>query len=123
MTHCTVRLHRLNAPVVATRRTIDNPSGRLTESVELLTPEELPVFAYPDTFQPLIALDSAGQTIYAVSASGLTVLKLPTPIDQMSAASWPMAAHGGVASEFRGTLAQRVAAMKARSARMTHARH
>lgn len=89
----------------------------------LMTPEELPAFAYPDTFQPLMALDSAGQTIYAVSASGLTVLKLPTPIDQMTPAQWPMAAHGGGASEFRGSLAQRVAAMKARSARMAHARH
>ena len=61
----------------------------------LLTPEELHVMAYPEgAAAPMMALDGAGQTIYAVSASGLTVISLPEPLDQMPAMAWPLLRRG-----------------------------
>jgi hypothetical protein len=58
----------------------------------LMTPEELQVWAYPEVaISPLLALDSTGQTIYVASSSGLTVLTLPEPLDQMPATQWPSA--------------------------------
>jgi len=39
-----------------------------TLRARLMTPEELQVIVYPETWLPVVALDSAGQTIYAVSA-------------------------------------------------------
>ena len=60
-----------------------------TLRARLMTPEELHVMVYPvGVAAPQIALDATGQTVYAVSASGLTVLTLPQPIDDLSAASW-----------------------------------
>ena len=55
-----------------------------------MTPEALPGAGYFTQPTPpgCIALDPAGQTIYAVSASGLTVMKLPTPVDQIAAPTW-----------------------------------
>jgi hypothetical protein len=70
----------------------------------------------------MMALDPAGQTIYAVSASGISVLKLPTPLDQMAATQWPLAVPGGKRGAFQGTLAERFAAMKAQSGKGTAAR-
>lgn len=78
----------------------------------LMTPEELQVWAYPEVaISPLVALDSSGQTIYAVSASGLTILTLPEPLDQMPAVQWSSNASGGGRSRFQGSLASRMAAM------------
>jgi hypothetical protein len=79
----------------------------------LMTPEELQVWAYPEVaFSPLLALDPTGQIIYAVSASGLTVLTLPEPLDQMPATQWPSAyAPGGTHFGFQGSLASRMRAI------------
>jgi hypothetical protein len=78
----------------------------------LMTPEELHVWAYPEVaVSPLIALDPSGQTIYALSASGLTILTLPEPLDQMPAVQWTSMVSGGARSRFRGSLASRMAAM------------
>jgi WD40 repeat protein len=76
----------------------------------LMTPEELHVWAYPEVaVSPLLALDSAGQTIYAVSSSGLTVLTLPEPLDQMPATQWPSAyISGGARSGFQLSLASQM---------------
>ena len=64
----------------------------------LMTPEELHVMAYPEgAVAPMMALDGAGQTIYAVSASGLTVISLPEPLDQMPAMAWPLLRQGNSA--------------------------
>ena len=85
----------------------------------LMTPEELHVWAYPEVaVSPLVALDSAGQTIYAVSSSGLTVLTLPEPLDQMPAMQWPyFKSAGGPRLRFRGALASRMAAMHSKPKR------
>lgn len=78
----------------------------------LMTPEELQVWAYPEVaVSPLVALDPSGQTIYAVSASGLTILTLPEPLDQIPAVKWSSKASGGAHSRFQGSLASRMAAM------------
>ncbi len=74
----------------------------------LMTPEELQVWAYPEVaVSPLMALDPSGQTIYAVSASGLTILTLPESLDQMPAVHWPSIATGGARSRFQGFFASR----------------
>ena len=57
-------------------------AGRLVG--RLMTPEALPAFVYPITGGRDLALDPTGQTIFAISASGLTVMKLPAPVDQLS---------------------------------------
>ncbi len=55
----------------------------------LMTPEELQTPVAPlSTSGGLLALDAAGQTIFAVSASGITVLKMPEAIDDMPLFSW-----------------------------------
>jgi hypothetical protein len=75
----------------------------------LMTPGEFQVWAYPQVaVSPLVALDSTGQTIYAVSVSGLTVLKLPEPLDQMPAMQWPnFKSPSGLRTRFRGTVSSR----------------
>ena len=56
----------------------------------LMTPEELQKLVYPEgAVAPMIALDSTGQTIFAASASGITVIELPAPLDQMPDRQWP----------------------------------
>jgi hypothetical protein len=78
----------------------------------LMTPEELHT-TVGGALAPMIALDSTGQTIYAVSASGLTVLTLPEPLDQMTPVQW---AHSrpsvNVRPELHGSLASRMAALR-----------
>jgi WD40 repeat protein len=88
-------------------------TARGTLLSRLMTPEELHVWAYPEVaVSPLLALDSAGQTIYAVSSSGLTVLTLPEPLDQMPATQWPSAySSGGARFGFQRSLASRMRAM------------
>jgi len=80
----------------------------------LMTPEELQVITSPDgPAAPMMALDSSGQTIYAISASGVAVMTLPQPIDQMSNQQWavfkPAVTTG---SEFFGTITLRMKAMR-----------
>jgi WD40 repeat protein len=61
-----------------------------TLRARLMTPEELNFIVYPEgPASPRLALDPTGQTIYAASASGLTVITLPEPLDQMPATRWP----------------------------------
>ncbi len=81
-----------------------------TLRARVMTPEELHVISYPEgPVSPMIALDPTGQYIYAVSASGLTVLELPEPLDQMPAAHWTFRAHS-VKDTFgtRGTITERM---------------
>jgi hypothetical protein len=57
----------------------------------LMTPEELQRLVNPEgAAAPMIALDSTGQTIFAASASGIIVIQLPAPLDQMPDKQWPV---------------------------------
>jgi WD40 repeat protein len=90
----------------------DAATGTLRARV--MVPERLHVLVYPEgAVAPQIALDSTGQTIYAISTSGLTVLTLPEPMDQMVPAVWAAAhaAREGLPG-LHGTLATRVIAMQ-----------
>jgi hypothetical protein len=91
----------------------DAAAGTLRARV--MTPEELNVLVYPaNAASPTVATDPTGQTIYALSASGLTVLKLPEPMDQMTPAKWPIALHAGARiSAFNRSIRQRVEALPA----------
>jgi len=82
----------------------------------LMTPEELHVLVYPEgAVAPMLALDSAGQTIYAISASGLTVIPLPAPLDQLSPAQWPPAFLSAKEQPWlHGLITSRMAAMRAK---------
>jgi hypothetical protein len=88
-----------------------------TLRARLMTPEELNTIVFPEgAVPPVMALDPAGQTIYAISASGLTVFKLPQPIDQMPAAQWPEARAGRAKeSRFQGSTLSRKAAVQGRA--------
>ncbi len=69
-----------------------------TLRARLMTPEELRVgaLAQANPAQTQIALDAVGQTIFALSASGLTVIPLPAPIDSLPKNPWqPFARHTG----------------------------
>jgi hypothetical protein len=80
--------HTLLVPTTDAIEFFDPATGRLRG--RLLTPEALPGAGYFTQATPpgCIALDPTGQTIYAVSASGLTVMKLPTPVDQIGVPAW-----------------------------------
>jgi len=90
----------------------DAASGTLR--ARLATPEELPVLAFPEGPEaPQMAVDSTGQTIFAISATGLTVLGLPQPVDTMPAKQWAVGAatpaqKGAVAAGIKA----RVSAMR-----------
>ena len=61
----------------------------------------------------MLALDAMGQTIYAMSASGLTVIKLPEPLDQLSLAQWPLALRAANAQPWLdGPITSRMAALQ-----------
>jgi WD40 repeat protein len=65
----------------------DTATGTLR--ARLMTPEELKVFSYPEgPVSPQIALDAIGQTIFAISASGLTVMKLAQTVDNLPVGPW-----------------------------------
>ncbi|MFY9805530.1 MAG: hypothetical protein WAK78_08855 [Candidatus Acidiferrales bacterium] len=91
----------------------DTVKGTLT--ARIMTPEELHVLVYPEgAVAPVLTLDRTGQTIYAISASGLTVLKLPEPLDQLPPAQWAPFSRR-VSSNRSGlyrSLASRMAAMR-----------
>lgn len=55
----------------------------------LLTPEALPVVNSYIPSTGIIAIDPTNTIIYAISASGLTVLTLPEPVDQITPPVWP----------------------------------
>jgi hypothetical protein len=74
-----------------------------TLRARLMTPEELNVLVNDLGAVPILALDPAGQTIYAISASGLTVLRLAQPLDQMPAMQWPnLRRHSGAQAKRHG---------------------
>jgi hypothetical protein len=85
-----------------------------TLRARLMTPEELHVIVYPEgAVSPMVALDPTGQIIYAVSASGLTVLKLPEPLDQVPTMQWPSVVHSSNdKSALHGSITQRMAALR-----------
>lgn len=91
----------------------------------LMTPEELSVLVYPETSAAgKIAFDSTGQYLYAVSASGLTAFKLPTPVDQIASVQWPSAVRPAASrSSLYGTRAARMAAMRNRTTTLSPAQH
>jgi hypothetical protein len=62
----------------------DVETGRLRS--RLLTPELLPI---GDASSGAIVLDPNQQNIYAISASGLSVLTLPSSVDQLAPFPWP----------------------------------
>jgi WD40 repeat protein len=66
----------------------DTATGRLR--ARLACPERLSTFNFPEgAVAPQIALDTTGQTIFAISQSGLTVLTLPQPADTLAAQPFP----------------------------------
>jgi hypothetical protein len=75
--------HTLLAPTGDAIEFFDSQTGALRS--RLLSPEPMPVITYPSPSPGGIALEPTGQTIYAVSDSGVTVFKLPAPVDQISA--------------------------------------
>jgi len=82
-----------------------------TLRARLMTPEKLHNAA--GGVAPMIALDSTGQTIYAVSTSGLTVLTLAQPLDQMTPLRWDLSRPSiNVRPQLHGSLASRMAAMQ-----------
>jgi hypothetical protein len=93
-----------------------------TLRARLMTPEELNIIQFPQfSIVPQIALDATGQTVYAISASGLTVLKLPTTVDQMPTVHWPLAVHAtGTQPGLHGSMAKRMAAMRSQIKRVNH---
>lgn len=89
----------------------DTATGTLR--ARLMTPEELQTPpSHPDFAGPTVALDPTGETIFAVSVSGMTELNL----DQMPSMPWPEA-HGrnGEQASFQGSIAARAAAMHSKS--------
>lgn len=85
-----------------------------TLRARLMTPEELQFFAFPEgPVAPRIALDSAGQTIFALSQTGLTVMEMPEPLDTLPAQAWPLSVHNGAAQANPSVgLSSRIAAMR-----------
>jgi hypothetical protein len=65
-------------------------SSKGTLQGRLLTPEPLPIYV---SSTGTIALDTTAKIIYAISASGLTVMTLPTTVDQILPPIWPYAAR------------------------------
>lgn len=90
----------------------DTATGGLR--ARLMTPEELHVISYPQIgAAPMMAMDPTGQTIFAVSASGLTVLKLPEPLDQLPAAQWQaFVPRGDHKNPVYGSITARMKAMR-----------
>jgi DNA-binding beta-propeller fold protein YncE len=88
----------LGAQFTASGKTLVIPTGDAIEFFSaatgklvsrLMTPEPLPALYTPTNSSVNMALDQTGQTIFAISASGLTVLRLPSPADQLVPPSWP----------------------------------
>jgi hypothetical protein len=65
----------------------DPITGRLRD--RLMTPELLSAVEVPPSSLADMAMDVSGQTIFAISPSGLTVMTLPAPADQLQPGVWP----------------------------------
>ncbi len=85
----------------------DTASGTLRG--RLLTPEPLQILNFPLTSWGTLVLDSTGQTIYVISASGITVLGLPVPVDQLTPVPWPLSPQGKSSSGLAGRMKGRAA--------------
>jgi hypothetical protein len=95
----------------------DFASGTLR--ARLMTPEELAVFAFPEgPVAGKIALDALGQTIFAISQTGITVMNLPQPVDDIPAQSWSLGfqAAGKQINAFR-KLSNRISTTTVRKAK------
>ena len=90
----------------------DTATGTLC--ARLMTPEELNFLVYPEgPVAPQMALDGTGQTIFAISMSGLTVMKLSEPIDNLPLGPWAMSRRAaGQLHESSGGIAGRIRAMR-----------
>jgi hypothetical protein len=80
---------RGNTLIIPTQDSIDffdANTGQLKD--RLMTPEYLPGIAVPPTASVNMAIDQTAQTIFAISASGLTVMTLPAPADQLTPGVW-----------------------------------
>jgi hypothetical protein len=76
-----------------------------------MTPEELQrLFIQKVAAAPALAIDAAGQTLFALSPSGLTVFTLSQPLDQLSLMQWPQLACASGLSVEAGTITTRMAA-------------
>ena len=64
----------------------DANTGHLKD--RLMTPEYLPGIAAPTTSSANMAIDQTAQTIFAISVSGLTIMKLPATADQLTPGVW-----------------------------------
>jgi len=95
----------------------DTSTGTLR--ARLMTPEELNVFSYPElSVAPQIALDPTGQTIYAISTSGLTVLQLPQPVDNLPLSPWALSAREAGYSQGFTNIAARMRAIRSEQSRL-----
>jgi hypothetical protein len=87
-----------------------------TLRARLMTPEELLKNGPSDIVEaPMMAIDSAGKTIYAASVSGITVLTLPEPLDQIPATEWPTANVGLHGASQKGAVSSRIGAMRSKN--------
>lgn len=94
-------------------------TSRGTLLARLMTPEELHVLVYPEgAVAPMLALDPTGQTIYAISTSGVTVIKLSSPLDQMSPMQWPPAFRSATTQPWlHGPMSSRMVAVRAKQSK------
>jgi hypothetical protein len=85
-----------------------------TLRARLMTPEELHFFTFPEgPVAPQLALDSIGQTIFAISKTGLTVMTLPQPVDNLAAQPWALGPNpAGTQADIAQGLRGRAAAMQ-----------
>ena len=94
----------------------DTHSGKLR--ARLMVPEELQTLAYPENaVAPMVALNASGNTIFAVSKSGITVIPLPEAMDQIPPMQWPeppVSASLRAPSALHGTIASRMRAIGTR---------
>jgi hypothetical protein len=71
----------------------DFPTGKLR--ARMITPEPLQTYAYPENaVAPVLAMNTAGDTLYVASKSGLTILPLPTALDNLPTMAWPEVLRG-----------------------------
>lgn len=114
----------LGAQYTASGKTLIAPSGDSLDFFDvrtgalkgrLLTPDPLPVLVFPDVTRGNLALNPDGKTVYVISVSGLTVMQLATPIDDLIS-PWTQPMAGKPA----GRLSAKAAIRLARAARKPH---
>ena len=74
-------------PVLDAIEFFDAKSGRLR--ARMMSPEPVAKLTFP-IMSTGTAINPTGQTIYVLSASGITVFQMPTPVDQLAAIDWPL---------------------------------